>query len=98
MGSSSVSAAERLGHDLRWGLLLVLTAVSVAFGWSSRRLVSQRLIALVGGLGAVGLLSTVWSVHPRITGERALTFVFLTAVAALVAGGALRSPRRLEVV
>ena len=36
MGSSSVAAALRVGHSLRWVLLFVLAGLALVFGWSTR--------------------------------------------------------------
>jgi O-antigen ligase len=98
MGSGSVTSVARVGLTLRWIMLFALAAVALAAGWSNRARVPRSLIATVGTLGALGLLSAAWSVTPRTSAERAITFLLLTMVAAFVAAAATRSSRLQELV
>jgi len=98
MGSSSVAFATHIGLTLRWVMLFVLAGVAFAFGWSGRNRVSRPLLAVVGSLGAVGLLSSTWSVDPRITAERAISFLVVTTIACFVGAGASGSRHRMDLV
>jgi hypothetical protein len=91
MGSSSVHAAVRLGHPLRWVMLLVLVVWAVPYGLDRLRTVPTGYLALVLALAAISLLSSLWSVTPRITFERAISFSVLVAAVVLLGAGALRS-------
>ena len=93
LGSSSVAALVGPGKKLRWIALLALAVAAVTLAGREIRAGSARppqLVLLLGGwLAALGLVSTVWSVDPRLTFGRAASFalLFLAAGALSLAAG-----------
>ena len=88
LGSSSVQALVTVGSKLRWVALFALAAVALALAYRERREAVGRPLLAVGVLGvwfmALALVSTAWSVDPRLTFERAVSFaVMLTAAGGL---------------
>ena len=84
-GSSSVAGVVHDGRGARWAALLALFVAAVA--WVGRPVARIRPAV---GVTAVAFLvvvveSAVWSVDPRLTIERAGTFVLLFATAAALA-------------
>jgi O-Antigen ligase len=84
-GSSSVGWLDRIGKDLRWAVLVVLVlAAAVLFAlrvaWSR-----ARPFVLAGWLLALAVVSTSWSVDPRLTFERAGSLGLLFVAAFLIA-------------
>jgi O-antigen ligase len=91
-GSSSVRwIIEHTRGGIRWGTLLVLCGLALV--WAARRgrdeLFAYRPPALAcAAFAGLAVLSTAWSVAPRLTFERAGTIcvLFLAAAALAVAG------------
>jgi hypothetical protein len=96
LGSSSIAGLVRVGRDLRWVCLAAFAlAAFTSYVVSTDRRRLDRAVT-IAGLVFVGLvlISTAWSVTPRLTAERALSIaVVLLAVGAAVEGG---GPKRLE--
>lgn len=96
LGSSSVAPLVHVGRDLRWVALAVFVlAALVAYAVDPNR---RRPDLLFGSalivFAAVVLLSTAWSVTPRLSLERSITLVaVLFGVSAAVASG---GPQRLS--
>ncbi len=99
-GSSSVDAVTRLAHGARWAALFALfVATAVWAGWRTRTL-ALPVAAIVASVAVVGLalLSTLWSVAPRLTFERAVSLGLLLATAGLLAAAARERPGRARLV
>ena len=86
-GSSSVVRVVHAGHAARWVALFLLCVAAVALAFERRSI--RRLPISVVAASAVFLViaveSTVWSVDPKLTFERAVTFVVLIVTAAALA-------------
>jgi O-antigen ligase len=86
-GSSSVHVLNEAGKPLRWAALFVLLVLAAL--WTRERAPLAGLEPVVTGSAllvlAVALASTLWSVTPRLTFERAVSFAVLIVVAALIA-------------
>lgn len=70
-------------RKLRWGALLVLAVLAVAYAWRSRaraRSLAPQLIA--ASLAIVAAVSVLWSATPRLTLGRAAAFGIVLVVAA----------------
>lgn len=97
LGSSSVHDLVGPGRKLRWLALLVLAAVAVVLAWRSRGVRPGRPLLVVAALGgwiaALGLVSTAWSVDPRLTFGRAASFAVLVALASALAYASLDRPQ-----
>jgi hypothetical protein len=96
MGSSSVSLAVRIGGPLRWLLLLALAACAVPYGLSGIRALPRRFVIALVTLAGVALLSASWSVAPRLSAERAISFAVLTAAVVCIGAGASRTREHAE--
>jgi hypothetical protein len=85
-GSSAVHVVYVLGQPGRWLALVVLLAIAtcLAFTLRSTLRLTAPLIAS-GFLCGVALVSTAWSVLPRLTFERAVSFALLVAALGLLA-------------
>ena len=85
----------RVGHDARWVLLgLLLLAAAARVVVSRRFLIPARTTAIAGFLVALALVSSAWSVSPRLSVERGFSLGILFATAVLLAAGE-REPRKL---
>lgn len=77
-GSSSVASVVARGQSARWGALLLLVVASGVAVRRARGVTAGRLTVAVGGivgvLVVVALLSATWSIAPRLTFERAVSF------------------------
>jgi hypothetical protein len=86
-GSSSVAQIVEPARAARWVAVLVLLAVAAA--WALERRNGRQLppVAVVGPVVFVGLalVSAAWSVTPRLSVERAVSFALLIAAALAVA-------------
>jgi hypothetical protein len=86
-GSGSVHQIKSIGLHLRWVALLGVCLVAALLAFERRRRDPafpsglRRFALLAGGFLGLGVLSTAWSVAPRLTFERAgsLGLLFLTA-------------------
>ena len=96
MGSSSEGWAVRLGGQLRWVMLFALVACAVPYGLSQLRLLPRTFLAVTASLVGVALLSAFWSVTPRLSAERAISFLALMVAVVCLGSGASRSGRRIE--
>lgn len=96
MRSSSVTAAVRIGGPLRWLLLLALVACAVPYGLSHVRLLPRHFLATVAALVGVSLLSATWSVAPKLSAERAISFLLLMVAVICISAAASHSPARAE--
>lgn len=96
MRSSSVHAAASVGGPLRWILLFLLCAAAVPYGLPNLRAVPAFFLAGAGSLVLLALLSTAWSVMPRLTFERAVSFALLMAAVILIGAGAVNARARIE--
>jgi hypothetical protein len=84
----------RAGHSLRWALLGLLLVAALL--WSLPRLEAPRsAVAAAAALVGIALLSTVWSVEPRTTFERAVSLGILFCTCALLASAARGRPDRV---
>lgn len=94
-GSSSVSGVTRIGHDARWALLGLLFVAAAARAATAGRLVlGTAPVAAASALVALALVSSAWSVSPRLSLERGISLGLLFATAILIAAGE-REPARL---
>ncbi|MBV8479280.1 MAG: O-antigen ligase family protein [Actinobacteria bacterium] len=84
-GSSSVTSLVHDGRGARWVALLALFVAAVA--WVGRPAARFRVavVAAAVAFAAIAVESSVWSVDPRLTIERAGTFVLLFATAGALA-------------
>jgi O-antigen ligase len=94
-GSSSAASIKRVGLDARWAVLLVVCAVSSFLAlrhiWAEHRLPSRgtlRISAFGGAFLVLAVVSTAWSVAPRLTFERAGSLALLFLLAAALAASA----------
>lgn len=93
LGSSSVPSLTRIGHPLRWIVLVALLLAAVPWARVEGTMpsgVAMSAAALVG----LAVLSTGWSVEPRTTFEKAVSLGLLFAVAGLLALGVRGRPER----
>jgi O-antigen ligase len=95
-GSSSVARVQSAGRPARWVLLVLLLALAVGAAWREREALRmpRAVLGAAAVLVALAFASTLWSVDPRSSLERAVTlavlFVTVTAlVQARVAGDRL---------
>jgi O-antigen ligase len=94
-GSSSIPAVTGVGHSARWAMLGLLLAAAAA-----RALLVRRLPPGVGSalaatwLVLLALVSSAWSVAPRLSFERGISLGLLFATALLLVASE-SSPRRL---
>jgi hypothetical protein len=96
-GSSSVDAVSRVGHPLRWVLLFVLLAAAAVWALGvGARPERRSAIYAAAAFVALALLSSAWSVTPRLSVERAATVGALFAAGVLVAAAAARVPGGIE--
>ena len=86
-GSSSVPGLLHIGHPGRWIALVALLVASAAWAAGGERRLAVRpgVAAASIFLAALAVVSTTWSVAPRITLERAVTIAVLELTALLVA-------------
>jgi O-antigen ligase len=91
-GSSSVAEVKEAGLDVRWIVLAALLAAAVSWAPDLRRLRAAVLLA-TGGFVALSLVSSLWSVAPRLSAGRGLSLALLLATAALLAARAQGSTR-----
>lgn len=86
LGSSSVREANEIGGTLRWGGLFALAVLSLAWLAVRRPRLRPPLapFAAGGALVAVALLSVLWSVEPRLSAARAVSFGVLLAAAGAI--------------
>ena len=92
-GSSSVGGIKSAGLDARWVVLAALLAASLPW-WPDLRRLPPAVLLAAGGFVALALVSSLWSVAPRLSAGRALSVGLLLATAALIAAGVLRSTAR----
>jgi len=89
LGSSSAHELTRLGGPGRWASLLLLCALALLCAAANGRRPASVPLGwiLAAALVAVGVVSTAWSVAPRLTFERVVTLgiLFVAAVALAVA-------------
>lgn len=93
-GSSSVPDVTRVGHGLRWVLLIVLLLAAALWALPRPQLPLRPLLA-AGALVGLAVLSTLWSVEPRTTFERAVSLGLLFATCALLAAASYTRPDRV---
>lgn len=86
-GSSSVAGVVHVGHAARWAALFALFVASAALALERRSIPRLRVPVIVAGAAflAIAVESTLWSVDPKLTFERATTFVVLLLTAAALA-------------
>src|SRR5579862_1719205 len=86
-GSSSVARVVHAGHGARWVALFLLCVAGVALAFERRSVRRLRIsvFAASTALLVLAVESTVWSVDPKLTFERAVTFVVLIVAAAALA-------------
>jgi O-antigen ligase len=90
-GSSSIGELKRAGLDGRWVVLGVLAAISAAWAPRPRRLPAAPLAA-AGAFVGLALVSSLWSIAPRLSAGRAISLAVLFAAAVLLAAAARESP------
>lgn len=85
-GSNWSTSVRSVAGPLRWALLAGLCVVSLAYAWTRAESRPPRLgaYALGAALLSVAAVSTLWSVAPRVTAGRMVSFTTL-----LVTAGAL---------
>jgi O-antigen ligase len=94
-GSSSVTSVTRVGHDARWVLLgLLLVAAGYRVIATRRLVIAAAPTAAAAALVGLALVSSAWSVSPRLSVERAVSLGVLFTTAVLLAAGE-QEPRRL---
>jgi exopolysaccharide production protein ExoQ len=86
-GSSSVVRVQEAAKPTRWALLFLLLALAaVAVARDQRRLrLPASVVAATLALGGLALVSTLWSVAPRTSFEKAGTLVVLFLTVGLLA-------------
>lgn len=96
MASSSVSWAMTIGRPLRWTMLFLFAGAALAYGLAGARVVSHWFVGAVAALSLVALLSSFWSVTPRLTFERAVSFAVVMAAVIALGAGAVHARERIE--
>jgi O-antigen ligase len=91
-GSGSEPWAKRAGHDARWVVLALVCAAALTDAVWRLRLIRSlpsrgllRFAVLAGSFLALAVVSTAWSVSPRLTFERAGSLGILFVLAAALA-------------
>ena len=86
-GSSSIMRVQQAGRPARWVLLFLLFALAIAWsvGERGRPRLPAPAIAVAAALSALALVSTLWSVDPRLSFERAGTFAAMFATVGAIA-------------
>jgi O-Antigen ligase len=99
-GSSSVAGVVRVGRGARWVTLFLLLTIAViwAVRLRSMRHLRRSVIAASSILVLAAVESTWWSVDPRLTFERASTFVALFVTAAALAAVSVDRPNMARCV
>jgi O-antigen ligase len=99
-GSSSVGALLDVGRPGRWVGLVVLLVVAGRWAAEGGRTaaVDPVVTAVAGFVVALAIVSTVWSVDPRLTFERALTLAVLVLTGLLLAQAVAGDESRAESV
>jgi O-Antigen ligase len=96
LGSSSVPALTAPGRKLRWAALLLLAVIAVVLALRAPIRPAGRSVRVATWLGAwlaaLGLVSTGWSVDPRLTAGRSASFALLIVTAAALAYAAHDRP------
>lgn len=92
-GSSSVARVTSLGHSLRWAALVALLVGAVFWSLPRPRLAGGPAAAAAVFVAAA-VLSTLWSVEPRLTFERAVSLGLLYGTCALLAAAVRARPER----
>jgi O-antigen ligase len=82
-GSSSIPSVTHAFHGLRWVALVALFAGAAAAAWRRVRPPAGPTVA-ASVLVALAVLSSLWSVAPRTTFERALSLALLFATCLLL--------------
>jgi O-antigen ligase len=90
-GSSSVAEIKEIGLDGRWVVLAALAAAAAGAWARDLRRVPAAVLLAAGGFVTLTLVSSLWSVAPRLSAGRALSVALLFATALLVAAGARSS-------
>jgi exopolysaccharide production protein ExoQ len=82
--NGSATRAKSICLDARWGALFALALVLAPY---LRRLERRdlRIVALLATIPAVGLVSILWSVDPRLTFERVVSFSVVILIAVGIA-------------
>jgi hypothetical protein len=93
-GSSSVGEVKEIGLAGRWIVLAVL-AVAAAM-WARGRPFRAVAALAAGGFAGLALVSSLWSVAPRLSAERGASLTLLLATTLLIAAGARGSAARVE--
>jgi O-Antigen ligase len=90
LGSSSVADVTRVGSKLRWVALAALLVSAAIHAWQRRERLRLpgRPEALAFALVVLAFASTVWSVAPRLTFERATSLAVAVVATALLAAAA----------
>jgi O-antigen ligase len=97
-GSSSIPGVTDAAHTLRWIVLLALL-VGAAEATAKRLWAPASVVGSASALVGVALLSSLWSVLPRTTFERAVSLGLLFATCLLLLSAcALRRGLALEVL
>ncbi len=96
-GSGFQPWVKRLGHDTRWIVLMIVCAAALIDAaqrlWIERSLPPRGLLrfgVLAGSFLVVAVISTAWSVSPRLTFERAGSLAILFLLAAALASSTAR--------
>jgi len=92
-GSSSVTRVTSIGHSLRWVALAALLVAAALWSSPRPRLTAGPAIG-AASLAGIALLSTFWSVEPRLTFERAVSLGLLFCTGVLLAAGVRAHPER----
>jgi O-antigen ligase len=92
-GSSSVGDVKDVGLHARWIVLAALATAAAASTPSLRRLPTAVLLA-AGLFVGLALVSSLWSVAPRLSAGRGLSVALLFATGLLLAAGASASRSR----
>ncbi len=94
-GSSSVSRVQQAGRSARWVLLALLLALALVAALRDRRplRLPASVVAAAVALAALALASTLWSVAPRTSLEKAVTLAVLFATVGLLASSRISADR-----
>ena len=88
-GSSSVEVLVQVGRPMRWVALGALAVVAASLAIRSRHGRPRRpltlLAATAAALGLEAVVSAGYSIEPRVTAERAVSFVVALSTAVLLA-------------
>jgi O-antigen ligase len=99
LGSSSVPQATQYGSKLRWiALLMVLVLALVLLVARGGVVPDRRVGVLVALFGLIALVSSAWSVDPRLSVGRAGSFLVLLVITGALAASLANESQAIDAI